>query len=216
LTLPSSSATLATGDVIATHTVGGKEYQVVMVADDSGHLQQSLPTYTLWIPGQAVGANKLHWDLFNAAGSGKVIEVRGLWFIPKSDVGVTGTLGVEMGLYRTSAVGTGGTPAGYNSGPSMANPVITPVDTDNANLPAQITARAAPTGGATIAAPWWANYVPVEETRTEPYLVAFTNALPMGTMTQRQTLREGQGMLCKQGSVAGAGTIGALIQFTLA
>jgi hypothetical protein len=208
--------TPGSGAPVATHDPGdGKEYQVVMVADETGHLQQTLPTYNLWIPGQAVGASKLHWDLFNATGSGKIIEIRGIWIIPKSDVAVTGALGVEMGLYRTSAVGTGGTAAGYNTGSSMASPVFSPMDQINAALPAQITARAAPTGGATIAAPYWAQYIPVEETRAEAYLAAFTNILPVAVMTQRLTIRENQGLLVKQGSVAGVGTLAALVHFTL-
>lgn len=215
MTLPNSSALGSDGSTHATHTVGTSKHQAIMVVDESGHIQQTLPTYNLWIPGQAVGANKLHWDLFNATGSGKVIEIRGIWIIPKSDVAVTGALGVEMGLYRTSAVGTGGTAAGYNTGNAFTSPVFSTMDTSNASLPAQVTSRAAPTGGATIAAPWWAQYIPVEETRTEAYFAAFTNILPVAVMSQRLTLREGQGLLVKQGSVVGAGTLAALVHFTL-
>ena len=32
------------GATVATHLVSAKEYQVVMVADESGHIQQTLPT----------------------------------------------------------------------------------------------------------------------------------------------------------------------------
>lgn len=216
MTLPGSSETLGTGGVIATHTVSAKEYQVVMVADESGHLQQTLETYTWWVPGQAVGANKLMADIFNASGSGKVIEVRGLWAIPKTDVALVGALGVEIGLYRTSAVGTGGTAHTYNGGSAATAHVITPVDTANAALPAQITARAAPAGGATIGALYWPNYIPTEETNTSmAYMMAVNNLLPVSTMGQRLTLREGEGLLIKQGTVAGVGTIAFLAQFTL-
>lgn len=212
-TLPDGTA--VSGDAVATHTASAKEYQVVMVADESGHLQQTLPTYNLWIQGQAVGANKLHWDIFNPAASGGVIEIRGIWVIPKSDVAVTGALGVEMGLYRTSAAGTGGTAAGYNTGTALTAPVFSLFDQNNTALSSSlVTARAAPTGGATIASPYWGQYIPVEETRAEAYLAAFTNLLPTGMFAQRMTLREGQGLLCKQGSVAGAGTLAALVHFT--
>ncbi len=209
--------TAGTGPGVATHSPGdGKEYQVVMLADESGHLQQSLPTYSWWIPPQAVGANKLMADIFNAAGSGKVLELRGLWAIPKTDVALTGAVGVEIGLYRTSAVGTGGTAHTYNGGSASTAHVITPIDTANAALPAQVTARAAPTGGATIGALYWPNYIPTEESATSmAYLMAVANLLPVGTMTQRITLHEGQGLLLKQGTVAGVGSIGFLAQFTL-
>jgi hypothetical protein len=216
LAADSVAITAGAGTPVATHTVGGKKHQVVMIADESGHLQQTLETYSWWIPPAAVGANKLYADLFNAAGSGKVLELRGLWAIPKTDVAVTGAVGVEVGLYRTSAVGTGGTAHTYNGGSAATAHVITPVDTANATPPAGITARLGPAGGATIAALLWAQYIPTEESATSmAYLAAFQNLLPMGTMTQRPTLREGQGLLIKQGTVAGAGSLGFLAQFTL-
>lgn len=216
MTIPNSTENFPSGGASATHTVGGVEYQAVMLADESGHLVQTLPTYTWWLPGQVVGASKLHADIFNAVGSGKILEMRGLWAIPKSDVAVVGALGIEIGLYRTSAFGTGGTAHTYNGGSAATAHVITPVDTANASLPAQITARSAPTGGATIAALYWPNYIPLEETNTSmAYLMAVNNLLPATTMGQRLTLREGQGLLLKQGTVVGAGTLGFLAQFTL-
>lgn len=209
--------TPGSGATVATHAPGdGKEYQVVMVADDSGHLQQTLPTYSWWVPTAAVGANKLYADLFNASGSGKIIEVRGIWAISDTDTAVTGALGIEILLLRTSAVGTGGTAPTYNGGSASNAGTIVPFDTANASLPAQITARALPTGGATIAAFWWSQFVPGEETATsQAYMTAFQNLLPVTLMGQRLTLREGQGILYKQGTVAATGNLAFLTVFTL-
>lgn len=209
--------TPGTGATVATHAPGdGKEYQVVMIADSSGHIQQTLPTYTWWVPTAAAGASKLYADIFNAAGSGKLIEIRGVWAIPKSDTAVTATVALELGLYRTSAVGTGGTAHTYNGGSAATAHVITPFDTNNAALPAQITARAAPTGGATISALYWAQHIWMEETNAPATAIsAFSNLLPVGMYAQRLTLREGQGLLIKQGTVAGAGNLQILVQFTL-
>jgi len=216
-TLANDSVTVTpgAGATVATHLAGGKEHQVVMVADESGHLQQTLPTYTWWVPGAAVGASKLYADVFNAAGSGKILELRGLWAIPKSDVAVTGVVAVEVGLYRTSAVGTGGTAHTYNGGSASTAHVITPWDTSNAALPAQVTARSLPAGGATISALYWAQYVFTEETNAATYVSAFTNLLPVGTMNQRLTFNEGQGLLIRQGTVAGVGSLAFLGLFTL-
>src|SRR3990167_1642017 len=126
------------GATVATHLVGSKEHQVVMQADSDGHLLGSLATYYYMTPAAAVGASKLYFDLFNASGSGKVIDVRGLWVIPKTDVDVTGALGVRIDLYRTSAIGTGGTAAAYKSAtPDVDGGNINPSDTANAALPAQ-------------------------------------------------------------------------------
>lgn len=209
--------TPGTGATVATHNPGdGKEYQVVMVADDSGHIQQTLPTYSWWVPSAAVGANKLFADIFNAAGSGKVLELRGVWAITDTDTAVTGALGIEIMLLRTSAVGTGGTAPTYNGGSASSTGTIVPFDTANAALPAQITARALPTGGATVSAMWWSQWLAGEEAATSmAYMTSFQNLLPSTIMGQRLTLREGEGLLLKQGTVAATGNLAFLTIFTL-
>lgn len=214
MTLPSGTMayTPGSGGSAASKTVSGKDYQVVLLADDSGHLVQTVPTYTWWVPPSAVGASKLFADLFNPAASGVIIEVRGLWAIPKSDVAVTGVLGVEIGLYRTSAAGTGGTAYTYNGGSASTAHVITPWDTANTTTltTSLATARAAPTGGATISALYWAQYLFTEETNAAAYIGAYTNLLPIGTVNQRITLNAGQGLLIKQGTVASVGSFAFL------
>lgn len=209
--------TPGSGATVATHNPGdGKEYQVVMVADDSGHIQQTLPTYSWWIPTAAVGASKLYGDLFNASGSGKLIELRGLWAIVDTDTAVTGAVGIEIMLVRTSTVGTGGTAPTYNGGSASSTGTIIPFDTANASLPAQVTARALPTGGATIAAFYWSQWVSGEEAATSSAnITSFYNLLPDTTMGQRIVLREGQGLLIKQGTVASVGNMAFLTVFTL-
>lgn len=197
---------------MATHTVASKEHQVVMLADDSGHLQQTVPTYTWWVPPAAVGASKLFADIFNPVASAKIIEIRGLWAIPKSDVAVVGVVAPEIGLYRTSAAGTGGTAYTYNGGSASTAHVITPWDTANTTTltTSLVTARAVPTGGATISALYWAQYIFTEETNAATYIGAYTNLLPVGTVNQRITLNEGQGLLIKQGTVASVGSFAFL------
>lgn len=220
MTLPNSSISVeesATPSAeVASHLIATKEHQCMMVLDDSGHIAQTLPTYNWWLPTSVTAVNKLFGDIYNAAGSGKILEIRGIWAIPKSDIAVTGVIAVEIGLYRTSAVGTGGTAHTYNGGTASSAHVITPWDTNNASLPAQVTARAVPTAGATISALWWAQYIFTEETNAATYIGAFTNLLPVGTMNQRLTLREGQGLLIKEGPTASPiGSFSFLTLFTL-
>lgn len=204
------------GATVATHLAAAKEYQVVMVADESGHIQQTLPTYSWWIPTAAVGAAKLFGDIFNATGSGKILEVRGVWCIVDTDTAVVGALGIQIMLLRTSAVGTGGTAPTYNGGSAETTGTIVPFDTNNAALPAQVTARALPTGGATISAFYWSQFYAGEETATsQAFMGSFQNMLPVGTMNQRITLNEGQGLLIKQGPVAATGNVSFLTLFTL-
>jgi len=209
--------TPGSGATVATELIAGKEHQVVVQADSSGHVMGSLPTYLYTTPAAAAGASKLYFDLFNAAGSGMVIDVRGIWIVPATDVAVVGALGIRFDLYRTSAVGTGGTAAAYKSAtPSVAGGNISPSDTNNVALPAQITARHLPTAGATIAEWMIATYSPGEETATSmAFITQYQNILPYLAWAQKLALREGQGILMKQGTVAGTGNFGFLVAFTV-
>ena len=213
----SVTVTPGVGATIASHLVGGKEHQVVMLADSDGQIHGSLASYLYMTPAAAVGASKLYLDLFNASGSGKLIDVRGIWAVPKTDVAVTGALGIRLDLYRTSAVGTGGTAAAYKSAtPDVAGGNINPYDTANAALPAQITARHLPTGGATIAQWLFPTYSLGEETATsQAYMSQYQNLIPVLHVGQKLTLREGEGILIKQGAVAATGNISFLVVFTV-
>lgn len=209
--------TPGSGATVATHSVASKEHQVVMVADESGHIQGSLPTYFYCSPPSVVGANKLHMDFFNASGSGKIVDIRGLWFIPKTDVAVVGAVAARIDIYRTSSVGTGGTAGAYDSAtPDVAGGNFTKFDESNTAIPAGITARLIPTGGATIQRWLFPNFVATEETATSmAYITQFQNAIPMFSFGQKLTCREGEGILIKQGSVASVGSISILMAFTL-
>ena len=209
--------TPGTGATIATHLVGGKEHQVFIQADESGHMASSLPTYFYVTPLAAVGANKLFLDIFNATGSGKLIDLRGIWIIPKTDVSVTGALGIRVDLYRTSDIGTGGTAWNYKSATrDVAGGNVTPSDTNNAALPAQITGRYLPTGGATISEWIFPTFSLGEETSTsQAFMSQYQNLMPHLFFGQKWSLREGQGLLLKQGAVAATGNIMFLIAFTI-
>jgi len=209
--------TPGSGATVATHLIGGKEHQVVMLADSDGHVHGSLSSYLYATPAAAVGASKLYFDLFNAVGSGKIIDVRGVWIIPKTDVAVTGALGIRVDLYRTSAVGTSGTGHSYKSAtPDVAGGNICPFNTNNAALPAQITARWLPTAGATISEWLFPTYSLGEETATsQAFMSQYQNLIPVLTVGQKLSLLEGQGLLAKQGAIAATGSIGFLIAFTV-
>ncbi len=209
--------TAGSGVTIATELIAGKEHQVFVQADNSGHLMGSLPTYLWATPNAVGGAEKLHADLFNAVGSGMIIDIRGIWMIPKLDVAVVGAVAVRVDLYRTSSVGTGGTAAPYKSPTrDVAGGNISPMDTLNAALPAQITARHLPTAGATISEWLIPNYSSTEEASTSTgHMTQFENLIPMLMWGQRLALREGQGILLKQAAVASVGNVGFLVAFTV-
>ena len=210
----SVTVTPGAGATIATHLAGGKEHQVVMVADSSGHIEGSAETWLLWIPTSATAASKRWFDLFNATGSGKIIDVRGIWAVPLGAV-VTGTYFIPCDFFRVSTVGTGGT-AATSSSIVGTTPGFAPMDTSNTALPAGITARAIPTGGSTVTNHLWRGYVPTEETNAATYMSAVMNLIPAGEFRQPLTLRESQGLLVQEDATATpVGSMGWLVQFTV-
>lgn len=202
--------TPGSGTTIATHLVASKEHQVVMIADPDGQLQKSNPVYELMVIGSAVGANKVHLDLFNAdpAILVKVVSVK---VRPDIDTAVTGVVGVEIVLTRTTAVGTGGTAATADS-TSLTAPTIAKMDTNSAALDADITARAAPTGGATAGALLGIRHVFTEETNAGAALAAFLGA-EFVSPDYPVILRQNQGLRLVQGAVASVGTLNFEIIF---
>ena len=211
----SITVTPGTGATIATHVpTDGKEYQVVMIADQYGELSGSEPSYRLIIPSQAVGANKVFCDLFNATGSGKTMKILSIFAYPDIDTAVTGTLGVEVALTRTTAVGTGGT-AATNDSTSLTAPSISKFDTLDTNVPAQITARASPTGGATAGAYFGSRWVFTEETNAGSALSASAGADLIRNEGAKLVVRENSGIRLVQGAVASVGNIALEINFSL-
>lgn len=216
------------GDVIASDDIGGVKYQRVKLihgADgvNAGDVADSNPlpvtlksdtaAYSLFIPAQAVGANKVMFDLFNATSSGKVLKIKSVRAIKDGSVAVTGTLSVKLYLTKTTAVGTGGTAATEN-GTSLTAPAISEHDSASAALPAQVTARAAPSGGATVGAVICERHVFPEETNASTYdRVEFLAT--EGLDIQPVTCREGEGIRVVQGAVASVGNIGFHVIFEL-
>src|SRR5438105_6527957 len=104
--------TPGSGATVATHSPGGSnttEYQVTMLANATGHIVDSMPTYGLNIPQLLVGANKYHWELFNHPSSAKTLTCRGLWPIVELSQANAATVVTRFELYRTTAVSSGGT-----------------------------------------------------------------------------------------------------------
>ena len=218
------------GDLIASDDIGGVKFQrnkLVHGADgvNDGDVSRTNPlpvkvyyngieAYCLHIPASASGANQVHFDLFNATGSGKVMKVHSVRAIKDGSVAVTGTLGVKLFLTRTTAVGTGGTAATEN-GTTITSPAISELDASNAALPAGVTARSRPTGGATAGAVITTRNIFPEETNASTYdTVEF---LPTGINGSLQPLvvRENSGIRVVQGAVASVGNTDFQVFFTL-
>ena len=214
MALPNDSITVTpgTGATVATQLVSGKEYQVIMVAMPDGNIQGSLPQYRLICPSQAVGANKVFLDLFNATGSGVSLRVLSAYCYVDNDTAVTGTLGVEVDLTRTTAVGTGGT-AAVADGTSLTAITLSKMDTNNAALSANITARSAPTGGATAGALLGQRWVFTEETAAPSGIAGTLGAEFIRNEGAELIVRENSGLRFVQGTVASVGNLSFEITF---
>jgi hypothetical protein len=204
--------TPGSGATVATHLLGGKEHQAIVVVDGDGHIDGTNPRYRLTVPPQAVGASKVFADLFNATGSGKIIRVLSAFAFPSVDVAVTGTVGVQLALTRTTAVGTGGT-AATADGTSLTAAALSKLDTANAALPAGITARAAPTGGATAGAVLSLRHVFTEETNAGTAIAAALGTEFVRNIGAAVLVRENEGLRFVQGTVASVGSVAFEITF---
>jgi hypothetical protein len=142
------------------------------------------------------------FDLFNASGSGVVLRVRAIHIIPAL-AAVTG-VGQTYEIIRTSAVGTGGstrTPEAY--------------DDSSAALPAQVTARTKPTGGATTSATLI--YVNGSSEETNPYAAMASQLNHIAGAKQDGVeplvLREGQGLKIDQTTSSSVGNVNVVVVF---
>lgn len=214
MALPNDSiaVTPGTGASVATQLVSSKEYQIVMLATPDGHLAGSNPQYRLICPSQAVGANKVFLDFFNATGSGVSIRVLSAFCYVDNDTAVTGTLGVEISLTRTTAVGTGGT-AATADGTSLTAITLSKMDTANAALSANITARSAPGGGATAGALVGQRWVFTEETSAPSGIAGTLGAEFVRNEGADLIVRENSGLRFVQGTVASVGNVSFEITF---
>ena len=169
--------------------------------------------WRLFIPDQAVGASLDYFDLFNATGSAKKIEISSVRAIQSAAVAVMGVVGVDFFLTKTSTIGTGGTAAtlqqAFDQTKASFN-TITPPPGNLAGAGTNITARLTPTGGATpgVILGWESLFT--EETNAGAYI---SKELHIGS--ERILLDENSGILVRQGSVASVGNIGFMVVFGL-
>jgi hypothetical protein len=162
--------------------------------------------YKLFIPKQAVGANLVYFDLFNTSTSGLTINLWSVVPVVSGAVAVTGVVGVDLLLTRTSAVGTGGT-AATAEGTDITAATFSGFDNSQPFNLTQISARLTPTGGATAAAILGYRSVFSEETSAGTYVpVDLINSPAQGFGAV--VVRPGTGIRVIQGAVASVGNIG--------
>ena len=165
--------------------------------------------YKLFVPLQAVGASLVYFDLFNIGGTHDM-EVLSVKPVVSGATAVTGVVGVDLFLTRTTAVGTGGT-AATAEGTSLTAATFTAVDCSQPMNLTVASARLTPTGGATAGAVLAWGSVFTEETASGTYEQAadLTGGVPI-------IVTKASGIRVVQGGVASVGNIGfnVLIKLT--
>lgn len=204
--------TPGTGATVATHTVNSKEHQVVMVANEEGHilgLTGDAYVYNIQSQVHVNATNTVHWDFFNGHASA-LVSIASIRQIPNVTTAVTGVV-FDWKLARTTAVGTGG-----------ASQTVWLPDTAQTALDSTITCRSKPTGGATEGVILRNYSINSEETNTSTIDLATKGGLelipdPLLVNSGRSgiLLRPGEGLRCVQITSSAAGNTGWLIVFTV-
>src|SRR3990167_6749700 len=216
MTLPNDSllVTPGIGATIATHLIGGKENQVAMAADETGHLRGSKDTYFYSIASQVhvAGANTIHWDLFNADAA-LLVRVVSILQLPNITTAVTGIV-FDWSLIRTTDVGTSG----------VAQTALLS-DLSQTALDADITCRSKPTGGATSGVVLRIYAISSEKTNAETQMLKGMMIGGQADLVPKELsgftgaahgilLRQNQGIKCVQVTNSAAGNTRWLIGFT--
>lgn len=172
----------------------------------------ALHYYRLFIPKAPVAANQVYFDMFNAAGSATGIRIHSIIPIVSGEVAVTGVVGLDLFLTRTTAIGTGGT-AAVIEGTSLTVPALTAMD-NSQPLTSMISARALPTAGATAGAVLsWRSLQP-EESNSGAYVQVWDMARSHSDDVEPIRIYAGNGIRVVQGSVASVGNIGFDVIFS--
>lgn len=170
--------------------------------------------YKLFVPPQAVGANLVFFDLFVPSGGGVDVQVLSVIPVVQNSAAVTGLLGVDLYLTRTTAVGTGGTAATY-SGSSLTAASICALDSHQPLSDGLITARLTPSGGATAGAVISFRSVSTEETNAGSYTQVLDMVRGQSDSIPGMVVSAGTGIRVVQGAVASVGNIGFDVFFNL-
>jgi hypothetical protein len=164
------------------------------------------PHYLAFADSTAVGAfaqNKQHINLYNAADSGKLVTIHDIRYVNLQLTAATG-VGVRFNIIRITT----------HSGGTSVTPEK--MDTNNPNLPAGITVRAAST--VTEGAILWAVAMNNDEIPLTGNHQNFRGSSILPSIADpragKLTLREGEGITVKQITSTTVGTWGWIIQFS--
>lgn len=186
-----------------------------MLLDRNGDIEGTQDTHVAYAPPvSAVGANKVHFDFFIDAAAEVDAIIHHISFFTNLDVAQVGALSTKMLLFRSSDIGTGGSL--FATEPTTETRGITRLDSSGTVLPATVTMREAPGGGATAGAFLGGVYTQPEESATSmSYNTQALNMVPHSMGMGHWVVRRGSGLRMVQGAVASVGLVGVKMLFSL-
>lgn len=218
--------TPGSGATVASHAPGGShttEHQVLVPANASGFIGETMPTYGLSIPQLGCAVNAYHWELFNHPSSGKTLTLRGLWPVPELGVAINILDPERYALYRTTAVASGGTASAAFESATTTQANFFRLNPGDASLSSHISARTKLTS-ITTGTFLWQMYVSSLcsfgtaeswEGTNWNQLIQGVNCIPQREFGEELGIPPGQGVALREGSVVGAGQLGWLLEFTV-
>jgi hypothetical protein len=166
-----------------------------------------MPIHRVFVPKQAVGASLIYFDLWVPTTSSKRFELLQCLPVVSGAVAVVGTVGVDLLLTRTTAIGTGGTATTFN-GAALDAMTIAAHDGTEPLITTDISGRLTPAGGATGGAVLaWRSYF-TEETNVSTYILQPDLARADYSDVPPIAIPGGTGIRVIQGAVASVGNIG--------
>lgn len=190
----SVTITPGAGATIATHLVGGKEHQAVVLVDAVGQIKDDCEgVYVTTALAMAKAGSKTYLSIFNADPA-IIVDVVGVWVSQEVTAAVTGLVRGYR-LFRATSVHSAGT---------LSTPIA--LDTVSAALDADITIRR---DGVTVSAVGEAlSSVSIYEEETGGY----TGRAWLWSQSETGLtipLRQNQGVFVQQDSTAGTGVVSA-------
>lgn len=173
--------------------------------EEQGVFLSAAESFVAYADAVVPAGNKHHLSIFNGVGSGRVVKLRKLFCVNLQSAAISGGL-VRFDVKKTTA---------QSAGTALT---AQKVDSNNANLPAQIlVATAATITEGALLFPYMT--LTEEQAVTQPLTIAmfqqFQNVLLESPELQELTLREGEGMTVKQITAITAGSLGWIAAFTV-
>ena len=204
----------SSGDPIAgyTSTVGGtsRDYQTVMLAELSGHVYGSLPTYYVWSSAVTPGANKHHLTFWASSNSTGIMKIRKLFSGVLSTAAITGA-GIRFDFKRCTGLTTQG---GTALTPERPDTLDATLSTADYQFWTGHTSSGMVEGNIQFAQGFTNEEIGITHAAdVGGLLMAGLNWMPEGSWVKDLTLRGGQGTSSGQGMTVkqiSASTVGSM------